>query len=70
MAAQIARHGLIKPDDFELVSQPMPVPDDAQLLIRTVYLSLDPAIRGWLIDRLSYVPPCRLAKSCAGWHSE
>ncbi|MGA8618120.1 MAG: hypothetical protein WB660_06310 [Candidatus Sulfotelmatobacter sp.] len=49
--------GLIKADNFELVSQPMPVPEEAQLLIRSVYLSLDPAMRGWLIDRPSYVPP-------------
>jgi hypothetical protein len=45
--------GLIKADNFELVSQPMPVPEEAQFLIRSVYLSLDPAMRGWLIDRPS-----------------
>lgn len=43
--------GLIKADNFELVSQLMPVPEEGQFLIRSVYLSLDPALRGWPIDR-------------------
>lgn len=58
--------GLIKADNFELVSQPMPVPEEAQLLIRSVYLSLDPAMRGWLIDRPSYVPPVQIGEIMRG----
>jgi NADPH-dependent curcumin reductase CurA len=58
--------GLIKADNFELVSQPMPVPQEAQLLIRSVYLSLDPAMRGWLIDRPSYVPPVQIGEIMRG----
>ena len=38
--------GLIKADNFEPVSQPMLEPGEAQLLIRSVYLSLDPAMQG------------------------
>lgn len=30
---------------------------DGQALVETVYLSLDPAMRGWLNDTRSYVPP-------------
>lgn len=30
---------------------------DGQALVETVYLSLDPAMRGWLNDARSYVPP-------------
>src|SRR5271168_5408360 len=52
--------GLIKPDNFELVSEPVPDLGDGQLLIRNVYLSLDPAMRGWLVDRPSYVPPVQI----------
>ena len=58
--------GLIKPDDFELVSEPIPEPAEDQILIRTVYLSLDPAMRGWLIDRPSYVPPVQLGEVMRG----
>src|SRR5260370_11781071 len=34
--------GLIEADNFELLSQPMPVPQEDQLLVLSVYLSLDP----------------------------
>jgi NADPH-dependent curcumin reductase CurA len=59
--------GLIKADNFELVSQPMPEPAEGQLLIRSVYLSLDPAMRGWLTDRPSYVPPVQIGDIMRGF---
>ena len=37
--------GLPRPEDFELVEGPMPVPGDAQVLIRNKYLSIDPYYR-------------------------
>jgi len=58
--------GLIKPDNFELVSEPVPDLGDGQLLIRNVYLSLDPAMRGWLVDRPSYVPPVQIGDVMRG----
>lgn len=30
---------------------------DGQALVETIYLSLDPAMRGWLNDTRSYLPP-------------
>lgn len=35
---------------------PDPVPDD-KLLVRVHYLSLDPAMRGWLNAKRSYIAP-------------
>ena len=58
--------GLINADNFDLVSQPIPEPGEAQFLIRSVYLSLDPAMRGWLIDRPSYVPPVQIGEIMRG----
>ncbi len=58
--------GLIKTDNFELVSEPTPEPGEGQFLIRNVYLSLDPAMRGWLIDRPSYVPPVQIGETMRG----
>ncbi len=58
--------GLINADNFELVSQPMPQPGDGQLLIRNVYLSLDPAMRGWVTDLPSYVPPVPIGEVMRG----
>ena len=47
-------------DDFRLEGQPLPVLDDGEFLIRNHYASLDPAIRGWLDDAPSYMPPVPL----------
>lgn len=58
--------GLIKPDNFEFVSEPIPEPAVGQLLIRSVYLSLDPAMRGWMVDRPSYVPPVQIGEVMRG----
>ena len=44
-------------DDFRLQSDPMPVLADDQFLIRNHYASLDPAMRGWLDEAPSYMPP-------------
>jgi NADPH-dependent curcumin reductase CurA len=42
---------------FELVESPVPDPGDGQVVVRTRWLSFDPAQRGWLNDIRSYVPP-------------
>jgi hypothetical protein len=46
--------------DFELVSEPLPTIGEGQVLVRNHYASLDPAIRGWLDDAPSYMPPIAL----------
>jgi NADPH-dependent curcumin reductase CurA len=48
------------PDDFRLVTEPVPDLRDGELLVRNHYASLDPAIRGWLDDAPSYLPPIPL----------
>ncbi|HEX8087538.1 MAG TPA: NADP-dependent oxidoreductase [Blastocatellia bacterium] len=47
--------GLIKESDFELTEQPVPTPGEGELLIRNLYLSIDPTNRGW-IERDTYLP--------------
>ena len=58
--------GLIKTTDFDLVSEPIPELGEGQFLIRNVYLSLDPAMRGWVIDRPSYVRPVQIGEIMRG----
>lgn len=58
--------GLIRQEDFDLVTETLPELQDGQLQVRTVYLSLDPAMRGWLIDRPSYVPPVQIGEVMRG----
>jgi hypothetical protein len=52
--------GVPKGSDFRLEDSPIPAPGPGQVLIRNHYASLDPAIRGWLDDVPSYLPPVAL----------
>src|SRR5579872_2841584 len=45
------------PDNFRLVEEPIPEPGDGQMLLRTIYLSLDPYMRGRMSDAPSYAAP-------------
>jgi NADPH-dependent curcumin reductase CurA len=47
-------------DDFALKTTPTPDLNPGEVLVRNVYASLDPAIRGWLDDAPSYMPPVPL----------
>jgi NADPH-dependent curcumin reductase CurA len=52
--------GLPKRSDFAYETAPVPPLADGQILVRNHYISLDPAMRGWMNDARSYVPPIRL----------
>ena len=53
-------------EDFALIEAPMPRPDPGEMLVRMRVGSLDPAIRGFLDDRPSYLPPVALGAPIAG----
>ena len=46
--------------EFELVTEATPDLAEGQFLIRNHYASLDPAMRGWMDDAESYMPPIPL----------
>jgi NADPH-dependent curcumin reductase CurA len=48
---------MVEPSCFELRSDDVPVPDEGEFVVRNLYLSLDPAMRGWMTDLPNYVPP-------------
>jgi NADPH-dependent curcumin reductase CurA len=52
--------GLPKRSDFTYQTVPAPTPAEGQILVRNHYISLDPAMRGWMNDMRSYVPPIPL----------
>jgi NADPH-dependent curcumin reductase CurA len=43
--------------DWAFRTEPVPEPGEGQFLVRVMYISLDPAMRGWMNDARSYVPP-------------
>ena len=45
---------------FEVVERPMPAMGDGQFLVRNIYLSADPAMRGWIAEAANYSDPVPL----------
>ena len=55
-----------RPSDFEIVDAPMPTPGDGDVLVRTIWLSLDPYMRGRMNDVKSYATPVPLGGVMTG----
>src|ERR1700688_4502395 len=55
--------GLPVSTDWEFSTAPVSDPLDGEFLVRVQYVSLDPAMRGWMNDRRSYVPPVGLGEA-------
>jgi NADPH-dependent curcumin reductase CurA len=47
-------------EDFAMGEVAIPSPGEGEVLVRNLYLSLDPAIRGWMSEAKSYLPPIRI----------
>jgi NADPH-dependent curcumin reductase len=49
--------GLPKPSDWTYAEEPVREPGDGEVLVKIAYVSLDPAMRGWMNEGRSYIPP-------------
>jgi NADPH-dependent curcumin reductase CurA len=58
--------GAPTPDNFELKETPLPRPGAGEFLGRTIYLSLDPYMRGRMNDVRSYAPPVQIGQPMVG----
>jgi len=54
--------GLPEADTWKVESNPIPEPAEGEVLIQNHYISLDPAMRGWMNDTRSYIPPVGLGE--------
>ena len=56
--------GMVGPEHFEKVEGPVPTPnlDAGEVLVKTLTLGFDPAMRGWIRDERSYLPPVALGE--------
>ena len=43
--------------DFTFAAEPVGEPAEGEVVVKVTYLSLDPAMRGWMRDVPSYIPP-------------
>ena len=49
--------GLPSRENWEFTEEPVGEPGEDEVLVRVLYISLDPAMRGWMNDSRSYIPP-------------
>jgi NADPH-dependent curcumin reductase CurA len=59
-------HGEPTAENFRLESVPIPTPEAGQVLLRTLYLSLDPYMRGRMSDAPSYAAPVAVGDVMVG----
>ena len=52
--------GLPTKEDFEFIQAPIAVPAEGEVLVRTVYISVDPYLRGRMNEGKSYIAPFEL----------
>ncbi len=52
--------GMPDTSTWSLESNPIPEPGDGEVLVQQHFISLDPAMRGWMNDAKSYIPPVEL----------
>src|SRR5258708_9505743 len=49
-------NGIPRAEDFAIRDAPIPAPKEGEFLVRNSYLSVDPAMRGWIADKSTYWP--------------
>ncbi len=59
--------GRVKQSDFAVVDAPVAGPGPGQLLVRTLYLSIDPTNRMWMEERPTYLPPVGIGEVMRGF---
>ncbi|PDO85632.1 NADP-dependent oxidoreductase [Kosakonia pseudosacchari] len=59
-------HGAPVADNFRLEEDDIATPGEGQVLLRTVFLSLDPYMRGRMSDAPSYSPPVKIGEVMCG----
>jgi len=58
--------GLPDAGNFELASVEVPAPGEGEVLVRNIWMSVDPYMRGRMMDRDSYIPPFTIGKVMEG----
>jgi NADPH-dependent curcumin reductase len=54
--------GLPGDDVWDITEDQVPEPAEGQFVLRTEYVSLDPAMRGWMNEGRSYIPPVQIGE--------
>ena len=54
--------GLPRPADFAFEEEDLRDPADGEIVVKIQYISLDPAMRGWMNEGKSYIPPVAIGE--------
>ncbi|UCH28516.1 MAG: NADP-dependent oxidoreductase, partial [Myxococcales bacterium] len=54
--------GVPTAEDFVAAEGPVGTPGPGEVLLKNLYFSIDPAIRGWMSDAKSYLPPIQIGE--------
>jgi NADPH-dependent curcumin reductase CurA len=54
--------GLPRDGDWQLATEPVPPVGDGGVVVKALYLSLDPAMRGWMNEGRSYIRPVAIGE--------
>src|ERR1700694_5647716 len=54
--------GMPKRSDWDFTSAAVPEPADGEVIVKVLYLSLDPAMRGWMNEGKSYIAPVAIGE--------
>lgn len=54
--------GMVRRDIFAIEDEPIVAPGPRQFRVKIAYISLDPAMRGWINEGRSYIPPVGLGE--------
>ncbi len=54
--------GAVTRENFTFREEPLGTPAEGQILVKVEYLSLDPAMRGWMNEGKSYIPPVAIGQ--------
>ena len=52
--------GLPEVSDWAFTEEPVPTPGDGEFVVAASYISLDPAMRGWMNEGASYIAPVEI----------
>ena len=52
--------GMPTPDVWSIEQHPIPTAGEGEFVVKQLYVSLDPAMRGWMNDAKSYIAPVQL----------
>lgn len=58
--------GEIRPGDFEFVDAPMPAAGPGEVLVEARYLAVEPAMKGWMENRVDYLAPLQVGDVMRG----